>query len=189
VCRGGFLQGFMARYRHAADLVDLKGTLAEARWCSASSDAWCMPATTDEPGQVCHHFKQAHLGERRENRARAATEHGWKNPASRWRCPTGIQKKTSGSSQHDEPDSALTGATTDLIMNDELVRGFISQVMLEAKGHGARIETSRLTSARRPAPGHPQARRLQDLDAAGRGSRQELDVLVAAGTGPVGPAW
>jgi 2-dehydropantoate 2-reductase len=37
------------------------------------------------------------------------------------------------------PVSALTGATTDLILGDELVRGFISSVMLEAKEIGARI--------------------------------------------------
>ena len=37
------------------------------------------------------------------------------------------------------PVSALTGATTDQIMDDPLVRGFISQVMLEAREIGARL--------------------------------------------------
>ncbi len=37
------------------------------------------------------------------------------------------------------PVSALTGATTDLILGDELVRAFISSVMLEAKEIGARV--------------------------------------------------
>ncbi|MDZ4360844.1 MAG: 2-dehydropantoate 2-reductase, partial [Variovorax sp.] len=37
------------------------------------------------------------------------------------------------------PGRALTGATTDRILGDELVRGFISSVMLEAKAIGARI--------------------------------------------------
>ena len=37
------------------------------------------------------------------------------------------------------PISALTGVTTDLIMGDELVRGFISAVMLEAREIGRRI--------------------------------------------------
>jgi len=37
------------------------------------------------------------------------------------------------------PISALTGATTDLILGDELVRGFVSAVMLEAKEIGERI--------------------------------------------------
>lgn len=37
------------------------------------------------------------------------------------------------------PVSALTGATTDRILGDDLVRGFISRVMLEAKDIGAKI--------------------------------------------------
>ncbi len=37
------------------------------------------------------------------------------------------------------PISAMTGATTDLILGDELVRNFVSSVMLEAKEIGARI--------------------------------------------------
>lgn len=37
------------------------------------------------------------------------------------------------------PVSAFTGATTDLILDDELVRDFISRVMLEAREIGARI--------------------------------------------------
>jgi 2-dehydropantoate 2-reductase len=37
------------------------------------------------------------------------------------------------------PVSALTGATTDRILGDELVRGFISSVMLEAKAIGTKI--------------------------------------------------
>lgn len=37
------------------------------------------------------------------------------------------------------PVSALTGATTDRILGDELVRAFISSVMLEAKEIGARV--------------------------------------------------
>ena len=37
------------------------------------------------------------------------------------------------------PVSALTGATTDRILGDDLVRGFISRVMLEAKDIGAWI--------------------------------------------------
>ncbi|HEY2254849.1 MAG TPA: 2-dehydropantoate 2-reductase, partial [Variovorax sp.] len=37
------------------------------------------------------------------------------------------------------PISLLTGATTDLILNDDLVRGLISTIMLEAREIGARI--------------------------------------------------
>ena len=37
------------------------------------------------------------------------------------------------------PISAMTGATTDRVLDDDLVRGFIGKVMLEAKEIGARI--------------------------------------------------
>ncbi|RYX94498.1 MAG: 2-dehydropantoate 2-reductase [Comamonadaceae bacterium] len=78
------------------------------------------------------------------------------------------------------PVSAITGATTDLIMGDDLVRGFISSVMLEAKEIGARIGI--------PIDQNPEDRNavtlklgafrtsmLQDVDA---GRPVELDALV-----------
>jgi 2-dehydropantoate 2-reductase len=37
------------------------------------------------------------------------------------------------------PISAITGATTDKILGDELVRGFVTNAMLEAKEIGARF--------------------------------------------------
>jgi 2-dehydropantoate 2-reductase len=37
------------------------------------------------------------------------------------------------------PISAITGATTDKILGDELVRGFVTSAMLEAKEIGARF--------------------------------------------------
>jgi 2-dehydropantoate 2-reductase len=80
------------------------------------------------------------------------------------------------------PVSALTGATTDLIMGDELVRNFISAVMLEAREIGNRIGI--------PITQSPQDRHqvtlklgafktsmLQDVEA---GRSVELDALVAA---------
>ena len=45
------------------------------------------------------------------------------------------------------PISALTGATTDRILDDELVRGFISNVMLEAKAIGEREAVGARTDA------------------------------------------
>jgi 2-dehydropantoate 2-reductase len=80
------------------------------------------------------------------------------------------------------PISALTGATTDRIMDDELVRGFITAVMLEAKEIGARIG---IPIADSPQDRHAITRKLgafktsmlQDVEA----SRPvELDALVAA---------
>lgn len=78
------------------------------------------------------------------------------------------------------PVSAMTGATTDLIMNDELVRGFISAVMLEAREIGARIG---IPIAQMPEDRHAVTRKLgafktsmlQDVEA---GKPVELDALV-----------
>ncbi len=80
------------------------------------------------------------------------------------------------------PVSALTGATTDRIMNDELVRGFISSVMLEAKAIGARIG---IMIEQQPEDRHRVTRELgafktsmlQDVEA---GKAVELDALVGA---------
>ena len=78
------------------------------------------------------------------------------------------------------PISAFTGATTDLIMGDELVRGFISRVMLEAKEIGARIG---IPIDQQPEDRHAitmklgafRTSMLQDVDA---GRPVELDALV-----------
>jgi 2-dehydropantoate 2-reductase len=78
------------------------------------------------------------------------------------------------------PVSAMTGATTDLIMGDDLVRGFISAVMLEAKEIGARIG---IPIAQQPEDRHQMTLKLgafktsmlQDVEA---GRAVELDALV-----------
>lgn len=78
------------------------------------------------------------------------------------------------------PISALTGATTDRILDDELVRGFVSSVMLEAKEIGARIG---IPIAQQPEDRHAVTRKLgafktsmlQDMEA---GKPLELDALV-----------
>jgi 2-dehydropantoate 2-reductase len=80
------------------------------------------------------------------------------------------------------PISAVTGATTDLIMGDELVRGFISSVMLEAKEVGARIGISiEQTVEDRHAVtmklGAFRTSMLQDMQA---GKPVELDAMVTA---------
>lgn len=80
------------------------------------------------------------------------------------------------------PVSALTGATTDRILDDELVRGFISSVMLEARAIGERIG---IPIAQQPEDRHAVTRKLgafrtsmlQDVDA---GKPVELDALVSA---------
>ena len=78
------------------------------------------------------------------------------------------------------PISAMTGATTDRILDDDLVRGFISSVMLEAREIGERIG---IPIAQRPEDRHQVTRKLgafktsmlQDVEA---GRPVELDALV-----------
>ncbi len=80
------------------------------------------------------------------------------------------------------PVSALTGATTDKILNDPLVLNFISQVMLEAKSIGAAIG---IPIDQRPEDRHAVTRKLgafkssmlQDVEAK---RAVELDALVGA---------
>ena len=78
------------------------------------------------------------------------------------------------------PVSAMTGATTDLILGDDLVRGFISSVMLEAREIGARIG---IPIDQQPEDRHQvtlklgafKTSMLQDVEA---GKAVELDALV-----------
>ena len=78
------------------------------------------------------------------------------------------------------PVSAMTGATTDLILDDDLVRSFISSVMLEAREIGARIG---IPIEQQPEDRHQLTRKLgafktsmlQDVEA---GKPVELDALV-----------
>jgi 2-dehydropantoate 2-reductase len=78
------------------------------------------------------------------------------------------------------PISAITGATTDLILADDLVRGFISSVMLEAREIGGRIG---IPIEQMPEDRHQVTRKLgafktsmlQDVEA---GKPVEIDALV-----------
>lgn len=80
------------------------------------------------------------------------------------------------------PVSAITGATTDKILNDDLVRTFISNVMLEAKAIGERIG---IPIDQQPEDRHAVTRKLgafktsmlQDVEAK---RAVELDALVSA---------
>lgn len=80
------------------------------------------------------------------------------------------------------PVSAITGATTDKILGDDLLRGFISAVMLEAKAIGERIS---IAIAQQPEDRHQvtlklgafKTSMLQDVEA---GRAVELDALVSA---------
>jgi 2-dehydropantoate 2-reductase len=78
------------------------------------------------------------------------------------------------------PISAITGATTDRILDDELVLGFISAAMLEAREIGARIG---IPIEQQPQDRHQVTRKLgafktsmlQDVEA---GKPVELDALI-----------
>ena len=78
------------------------------------------------------------------------------------------------------PISAITGATTDLVLDDDLVRAFIGKVMLEAREIGARIG---IPIEQQPEDRHQVTRKLgafktsmlQDVEA---GKPVELDALV-----------
>jgi 2-dehydropantoate 2-reductase len=80
------------------------------------------------------------------------------------------------------PVSAITGATTDKILGDDLLRGFISNVMLEAKEIGVRIG---IPISQQPEDRHQvtlklgafKTSMLQDVEA---GRAVELDALVAS---------
>ena len=80
------------------------------------------------------------------------------------------------------PISALTGATTDRILDDDLVRGYVSAVMLEAKAIGEKLG---LPIDQQPEDRHAVTRKLgafktsmlQDVEAS---KPLEIDALVGA---------
>ena len=185
-----FLQGFGGALAGTQlTSVDPDGELAQAlpaqRIIGCVVHASCsMP----EPGLVHHHFgNKLILGEpsgektaRVQQLAALLEKAGFEAPISA-QIQKDIWFKLWGNMTVN-PISALTGATTDLIMGDELVRGFISQVMLEAKEIGARIG---IPIDQEPEDRHQITRKLgafktsmlQDVEA---GKAVELDTLVAA---------
>ncbi|MES2531805.1 MAG: 2-dehydropantoate 2-reductase [Pseudomonadota bacterium] len=182
---GGF-GGTLAGKRLAA--VDPDGAIARAipadRVIGGVVHASC---SLDAPGVVRHHFGNGLIIGEPSGSATPRVEE-----LAALLVRGGIEARVSPQIQKDvwyklwgnmtvNPISALTGATTDLIMNDDLVRGFISAVMLEAKDIGARIG---ITIAESPEDRHAVTRRLgafktsmlQDVEA----SRPvELDALVS----------
>jgi 2-dehydropantoate 2-reductase len=183
-----FLQGFggaLAGTRLTS--VDPDGALASA--IPAPHLIGCVvhaSCSVDEPGQVRHHFgNKLIIGEpsgqptvRVQQLAALLAQAGFETVVSD-QIQKDIWFKLWGNMTVN-PISALTGATTDLIMNDELVRGFISAVMLEAKAIGARIG---IPMDQQPEDRHAVTRKLgafktsmlQDVEA---GKPVELDALV-----------
>ncbi|MFC5520292.1 2-dehydropantoate 2-reductase [Polaromonas jejuensis] len=185
-----FLQGFggpLAGTRLAA--VDPDGALAEA--IPARHIMGCVVhanCSLDEPGLVHHHFgNKLILGEpsgektaRVRQLAALLEKAGFEAPISE-QIQKDIWYKLWGNMTVN-PISALTGATTDLILSDDLVRSFISSIMLEAKEIGARIG---IPLDQQPEDRHAvtlklgafKTSMLQDVEA---GKAMELDALVAA---------
>ncbi|CAN5890501.1 2-dehydropantoate 2-reductase [soil metagenome] len=182
---GGF-GGALAGSRLAA--VDPDGTIAAAIPAShVIGGVVHASCSLDAPGVVRHHFgNRLIVGEPSGGASPRVTE------LAALLTRAGIECSVSPQIQKDiwfklwgnmtvNPISALTGATTDKIMSDDLVLGFISAVMLEAKEIGARIGIAITDS---PEDRHAVTRKLgafktsmlQDVEA----SRSiELDALVS----------
>jgi 2-dehydropantoate 2-reductase len=185
-----FLQGFGGELANKRLIsVDPDGELAKA--IPAAHIIGCVvhaSCSQEEPGLVRHQFGNTLiLGEpsgektaRLQKLAALLEKAGFDVPVSD-QIQKDIWFKLWGNMTVN-PISALTGATTDLIMADELVRGFISSVMLEAKEIGARIG---IKIDQRPEDRHQvtlklgafKTSMLQDVEA---GKALELDALVAA---------
>ena len=183
-----FFQGFGGAYAGTAlQAVDASGEIAAA--IPARHVVGCVvhaSCALQAPGVVQHHFgNKLILGEPSGQQTERA------KTLSALLGRAGFEALLSEQIQRDtwyklwgnmtvNPVSALTGATTDLILDDPLVRGFISQVMLEAKEIGTRIG---IPIDQQPEDRHAVTRKLgafktsmlQDVEA---GKPVELDALV-----------
>ena len=185
-----FLQGFGGPVAgRSLDAVDPQGAIARA--LPARHIIGCVvhaSCSVDAPGVVRHHFGDGLIvGEPTgEPSPRVHALHALLRLA-------GFNATLSPQIQKDiwyklwgnmtiNPISAFTGATTDRILDDPLVRQFISGVMLEAKAIGAQIG---IPIDQQPEDRHAMTRQLgafrtsmlQDVEA---GKPVELDALVSA---------
>jgi 2-dehydropantoate 2-reductase len=169
--------------------VDPQGGLARA--VPADAVTGCVvhaSCHTPEPGHVHHHFGNGLI---------VGDPMGAGSEATRALVTAlvacGFEAKLSDRIQQDvwfklwgnmtmNPLSAITGATTDKMLNDPDVRGFVSNVMLEARAIGARLG---LPIAQEPEDRHAVTAKLgafktsmlQDVEA---GREVELDALVTS---------
>jgi 2-dehydropantoate 2-reductase len=185
-----FLQGFGGPVEgRSLSSVDPSGAIAQA--LPAAHIIGCVvhaSCSVDAPGVIRHHFGDGLIVGEPSGQAtpRVQALHALLQKA-------GFNATLSPQIQKDiwyklwgnmtvNPVSAITGATTDRILDDELVRGFISNVMLEAKTIGERIG---IPIAQAPEDRHAMTRKLgafktsmlQDVQA---GKPVELDALVSA---------
>ena len=185
-----FLQGFGGPVQgQSLGTVDPEGTIARA--IPAQHVMGCVvhaSCSVDAPGMIRHHFGDGLIvGEPSgQTTVRAQALHALLQGA-------GFNASLSPQIQKDiwfklwgnmtvNPISAITGATSDRLLDDELVRGFMSRVMLEAKTIGEHIG---IPIAQEPEDRHAVTRKLgafrtsmlQDVQA---GKPVELDALVSA---------
>jgi 2-dehydropantoate 2-reductase len=180
----GFGQALAGTSLHA---IDPTGEIGQA--IPAANIVGCVvhaSSSIDAPGVIRHHFGNGLIiGEpgggqspRVVQLAALLNEAGFKASVSE-QIQKDIWYKLWGNMTVN-PISAITGATTDLILGDELVRDFVSRVMLEAKEIGARIG---IPIDQQPEDRHAvtlklgafKTSMLQDVEA---GKSVELDGLV-----------
>ena len=183
-----FFDGFGGRFAGTRlQAVDPDGSIARA--IPASKIVGCVvhaSCSVDAPGQARHHFGgKLIVGEpsgektQRVQRLVALLQGAGLETVLSDRIQRDIWFKLWGNMTIN-PVSALTGATSDLILGDDLVRGFVSNVMLEAREIGARIG---IPIDQRPEDRHQvtlklgafKTSMLQDVEA---GKPVELDALV-----------
>jgi 2-dehydropantoate 2-reductase len=183
-----FFEGFGGGYQGTRlKAVDPDGSIA--RSVPARHIIGCVvhaSCSVDSPGSVKHHFG---------NKLIIGEPSGEKTPRVRELAAlldkAGFEAVVAEQIQEDawfklwgnmtmNPVSAFTGATTDRVLEDDLVREFIERVMLEAKEIGARIG---IPIDQSPQDRHQVTRKLgafktsmlQDVEA---GKPVELDALV-----------
>ena len=185
-----FLQGFGGRVADTRlQTIDPLGGIAQgipaAHVLGGVVHASC---SVDAPGVIRHHFGNGLIVGEPSGQVTARAK-DWVDVMA----GAGLNATLSAQIQKDiwyklwgnmtvNPISGMTGATTDKILNDDLVRGFISTVMLEAKAIGEQLG---IPIDQQPDDRHAITRKLgafktsmlQDVEA---GKTIELDALVSA---------
>jgi 2-dehydropantoate 2-reductase len=187
-----FFQGFGGKLQGTTlNTIDPEGRIAKA--IPAHHVVGCVvhaSCSMDAPGVVRHHFGQGLiLGEPAEQNGQVSER---VQQLVAHLQAAGFTASASSQIQKDvwyklwgnmtvNPISAITGATTDLILKDDLVRDLMSKVMLEAKAIGEKIG---IPIAQTPEDRHAvtlklgafKTSMLQDVEA---GKTVELDALVS----------
>ena len=187
-----FFQGFGGALENTSlSTIDPSGLIAKA--IPAHHVVGCVvhaSCSLDAPGVVRHHFGQGLiLGEPAEQQGQvsprvqqlvAVLQAAGFNASASAQIQKDVWYKLWGNMTVN-PISAITSATTDLILKDDLVRDFVSKVMLEAKAIGEKIG---IPIAQTPEDRHAvtlklgafKTSMLQDVEA---GKTVELDALVS----------